>query len=325
MHLFSHGGKCYEKESLLRSILFSSVGVLAAALIVVCLVFSVSVDIQYTKSIKSNLYHTVAMESAKMDTWFTSHTTIAECLAQTAAEQDLHDETLKDYLISVVHPCSESIMNAYLAWETDTVGMVCSVYPVDSDYVAQERGWYRKAKQANRTIITEPYIDAITGKLVITIAAPLTVNGAFAGVCGLDIEPTELIEITQNMKADENGYAVLVDNDNNIVVHAQNPAYSHTLEGTEEKVTRLVDIAPIYNDVLMAAGSPDVVSGRGYDGTKRFFPVVPIGIPTGRCSTPRITTRPWRRLRSRSCWRSSFRSSRSCWADCSSAGSLSAD
>ncbi|MDE7363058.1 MAG: methyl-accepting chemotaxis protein [Oscillospiraceae bacterium] len=266
-----------KKKSLLKSILFSSVGVLALALIVVCLVFAINVKIQYTKSIKSNLYHTVATESAKMDTWFTAHTTIAESFAQTAAEQGLHGDELQKYMLDVVHSCSSSIMNAYLAWETDTQGMVCSIFPVDDDYVAQERGWYRTAKQRGKPIITEPYIDKITGKLVITIAAPLTVDGAFAGVCGLDIEPAELVQLTQDMKADENGYAVLVDHDNNIVVHAQNSAYSHTLENGEEKVTRLVDLAPIYNEVLMAAGSPDVVSGRGYDGKKNFFPVVPIG------------------------------------------------
>lgn len=266
-----------KKKSLLKSILFSSVGVLALDLIVVCLVFTINVNVQYTKSIKSDLYHTVAMESAKMDTWFTTHTTIAQGFAQTAAQQGLHGDELQRYMLDVIHPCSPSIMNAYLAWETDTQGMVCSIYPVGSDYVAQERGWYRTAKQKGQAIITEPYIDKITGKLVITIAAPLSVDGVFAGVCGLDIEPVELVEVTQQMKADNNGYAVLVDHDNNIVVHAQNPAYSHTLEGSEENVTRLVDIAPIYNDVLMAAGSTDVVSGRGYDGKMRFFPVVPIG------------------------------------------------
>lgn len=267
-----------KKKSLLRSILTSSMGVLAAALIVVCLVFAVNVHVQYTQSIKSDLYHTVAAESARMDAWFTQHTTIAEGFSQAAVHDDLHGDALQQYMLEVVHPCSSSIMNGYLAWETDTVGMVCSVFPVGDNYVAQSRGWYQTAKSTKNIVVTDPYIDAITGKIVITVASPLlSDNGTVLGVCGLDIEVTELVTLSQGLKADQNGYAVLVDGSDNIVAHSQNPDYSHRLEGTEEIITKLVDIDPIYKEVLAAVGSADVVSGQGYDGTMRYFPVVPIG------------------------------------------------
>ncbi len=268
-----------KRKSLLTSILLSSAGMLAAALVAVCLIFSVNVNIRYTTSIKSDLYHTVAAESAKMDTWFTKHTTIAEDFAKSAAKQNLHNETLQEYMLDVVHTTSESIMNGYLAWETDTVGMVCSVYPVDEDYVAQERGWYQSAKSTRSTIVTDPYIDAITGKIVITVASPLLSGNDVLGVCGLDIEISEIVSISQELKADEGGYAVLVDSSDNIVAHAENQEYSHMLleDGKTEKVTKLVDIAPIYSEVLAAAGSTNVVSGKGYDGSMRYFPVVPIG------------------------------------------------
>lgn len=267
-----------KKKSLLRSILTSSMGMLAADLIVVCLIFSISVNIQYTKSIKSDLYHTVATESAKMDAWFTQHTTIAEGFAQAAVHEDLHGDALQQYMLNVVHPCSSSIMNGYLAWETDTVGMVCSVYPVAEDYVAQERGWYKTAKSTKEKVVTDPYIDAITGKIVITVACPLLSDEGFVlGVCGLDIEVTELVSLSQRLKVDNNGYAVLVDASGNIVAHSKNSNYSHRLDGNKEVVTKLIDIDPIYSDVLAASGSTNVVSGKGYDGTMRYFPVVPIG------------------------------------------------
>ena len=95
-----------KKKSLLTSILLSSAGMLAAALIAVCLIFSVNVNIRYTSSIKSDLYHTVAAESAKMDTWFTKHTTIAEDFAKTAVEQQFHGEELQKHMLDVVHTTS---------------------------------------------------------------------------------------------------------------------------------------------------------------------------------------------------------------------------
>lgn len=250
---------------------------MSAVLIVVCLIFSVNVNIRYTRSIKSDLYHTVATESAKMDAWFTKHTTIAEGFAQTALQQGLHEEALQTYIVDVILPCSASILDGYLAWETDRLGMVCGVYPVDDDYVAQERDWYIAAKSTGRVIITDPYIDVSTGNIVITVAAPLISDAGVEGVCGLDIEVTELVGISNELRADANGYAVLVDADNNIVIHAKNPEFSHRLDGEREVVTRLEDIAPVYTDVLAAAGSANVVSGKGYDGAMRYFPVVPIG------------------------------------------------
>lgn len=266
-----------KRKSLLWNILISSVAILAAALIIVCAVFSINVSNQYTRSIKSDLYHTVATESAKMDAWFTKHTAIADGLAKAAVERDLHDDELQSYIANVSMACSDSIMNGYLAWDADKVGMVCGAIPVADDYVAQERGWYQEAKATGGTIITAPYIDVITGAIVITVASPLYSGSTFMGVCGLDIEVTELVTLAQELKADQNGYAVLVDNEDNIVVHSKNDEYSHKLVGKEEKVTKLVDVAPIYKDVLGAAGSTNVVSGKGYDGTRRYFPVVPIG------------------------------------------------
>lgn len=266
-----------KKRTLLRSFLLTSVCILVADLIAVCLIFSVNVDVQYKRSIKSDLHHTVAAEAAKMDAWFVKHTTIAEAFAQAALQQDLHGSALQDYINSAVLVQSDSIMDGYLAWDTDNRGMVCGIYPVDDDYIAKERDWYIRAKAANGPIVTEPYIDVATNKLVITVAAPMIAADGFHGVCGLDIEVTELVTLSTGLKADGNGYAVLIDNNDNIVVHAQNSEYSHRLENNEEISTALTDIGPIYSDVLAAADSADIVLGKGYDGVMRYFPVVSIG------------------------------------------------
>ena len=268
-----------KRKSLLTSILLSSAGMLAAALIAVCLIFSINVNIRYSSSIKSDLYHTVASESAKMETWFAKHVAIAEDFAKTAVMYDLHGDRLQTHMLDVVHTSSESIMNGYLAWETDTHGMVCSVFPVGDDYVAQSRPWYQDAKAAKETIITDPYIDAITGKIVMTVASPLMSNGQVMGVLGLDIEITELVSISQELKADNGGYAILVDGGDNVVAHAKNQEYSHQLlsDGVTEKTTKLVGIAPIFAEVLAGAGSTDFISGKDYDGKSYYFPVVPIG------------------------------------------------
>ena len=268
-----------KRKSLLSSILYSSAGMLAAALVAVCLIFSINVSVRYSASIRSDLYHTVSNESEKMMTWFEKHVVIAEDFAKTAVLYNLHGDALQKHMLDVVHPASSNIMNGYLAWETDTSGMVCSIYPVGADYVAQSRPWYQNAKSSKETIITDPYIDAITGKIVITVASPLMSGNDVLGVLGLDIEISELVTISQELKADNGGYAILVDGGDNVVAHAKNQDYSHQLlsDGVTEKTTMLVDISPIYSEVLASAGSTDFVSGKDDSGMKCFFPAVPIG------------------------------------------------
>ena len=268
-----------KKKRLINSILITSVGVLTAVLVVVCVIYSVCVNYQYTKSIKSDLYNAVSSQAEKMSGWFDMHVALAEDLAAAAVEQDLHGAELQSFLLNVTMATSPSIMNNYLAWESETEPgtMVCGVYPVGDDYVAQSRGWYQTTKSTMKTVITAPYIDAITGAMVMTVAAPVIDNGKFVGSCGLDVEISSLVEITQNLKADGNGYAILVDSDDNVVAHARNNKYSHRLEGSNnEVVTALTDIDPVFARVLSACDSKELVRGT-LDGGKVFLPAVSIG------------------------------------------------
>lgn len=268
-----------KKMSLRTSILVTSIGVLTVVLAIVCTIYSVCVNVQYTKSIKSDLYHAVSVEAEKMDAWFDVHVALAEDLAAAAVEQDLHGAELQSFLVNVTMATSPSIMNNYLAWESETEPgtMVCGVYPVGSDYVAQSRGWYQTTKSTKQTVITAPYIDAITGAMVMTVAAPLIKDGQFVGSCGLDVEIGELISITRDLKADSNGYAILVDSDDNVVAHARHDEYSHKLiSADKEYVIALTDVDPVFREVLAAADSPDVVSGR-LDGARVYLPAVSIG------------------------------------------------
>lgn len=172
------------RKSLVNSILVSSITMLTVVLVAVCLAFSVNVNAQYTRSIKSDLYHTVATESAKMNAWFTQHITIVEELAAAAVQQDLHGDALQRYIVGVTLSLSENILDGYLAWETDATGMVCGLYPVEEDYVAKERDWYKAASSRKAAVITEPYIDVATGNIVITIAAPLLSDERVLGEIG---------------------------------------------------------------------------------------------------------------------------------------------
>lgn len=74
------------------------------------------------------------------------------------------------------------------------------------------REWYYKAKDNQPiTIITEPYVDAITYYSVVTVSkAILKESGEFIGVSASDVTLNELTTRTSKIKILENGFLMLV-------------------------------------------------------------------------------------------------------------------
>ena len=98
----------------------------------------------------------------------------------------------------------------------DSVGSV----GVPKGFDCTSRGWYKKAIEMDKLIYTSPYVDAITGKMVVTIAKPIKVNGVVIGVAAADIFADYLTGLTKNAKSGDNSYGFLIDSDKNYIVHA---------------------------------------------------------------------------------------------------------
>ena len=78
----------FRKKSLLKSIRYSSVGVLLGVILVICAVFVTTVSPGIFETKKSEVYYRVAAQSAEMDAWLTEHMIIAENLALTAVRSE---------------------------------------------------------------------------------------------------------------------------------------------------------------------------------------------------------------------------------------------
>jgi methyl-accepting chemotaxis protein len=81
----------------------------------------------------------------------------------------------------------------------------------EDDYDKEGRDWFADAKKSNKVIITEPYVDESTGKLVSTIATGVRADGAFKGVVGIDVFLTDLNAMVDKIKLTEDGETYLID------------------------------------------------------------------------------------------------------------------
>jgi methyl-accepting chemotaxis protein len=87
------------------------------------------------------------------------------------------------------------------------------LYPeqeLPADYDPRIRAWYKGAESTKATIVTDPYADASSGSLTMSVASPIITNGEVVGVMSFDIFMTELSAEITEIQIGSSGYPVLV-------------------------------------------------------------------------------------------------------------------
>ncbi len=129
-------------------------------------------------------------------------------------------------------------------------------------YDPRTRPWYQGAKSAGGTTLTEPYVDAATGQLIMTIATPVQ----SLGVAGGDLSLQTLVQIINALDFDGMGYAFLISSDGKILVHPNKDMVMKSLR----------DIYP-QNTPAISTGFSEVE----LDGSTRILTFAPVkGLPS---------------------------------------------
>lgn len=86
-------------------------------------------------------------------------------------------------------------------------------------YDPRTRPWYKKAIDNDSVIYTDPYVDATSGEIVISIAKRVRVNDRNYGVISIDLTLDAIQASLNSKKIGENGYLFLNDKDGLILSH----------------------------------------------------------------------------------------------------------
>ncbi|WP_300178335.1 methyl-accepting chemotaxis protein [uncultured Aliivibrio sp.] len=85
-------------------------------------------------------------------------------------------------------------------------------------YDPRTRGWYKETIAANKGITTEPYVSHTMQALVVTLTEPVRENGRIVGVTASNLALSALIDDVLDISVPGDGYAMLLDVSNRIVV-----------------------------------------------------------------------------------------------------------
>ncbi len=130
-------------------------------------------------------------------------------------EQLFTRNNLPVYLHSVA--IVSSVLQVYVSWTNNGFTYTAKktenykVRAMDTDYDARKRPWFQQVLQSRKMGNTEPYKDIATGNSVITIFAPINVNGEIVGAVGVDVDLAEFSQDIRAIKTDNRDISIFRD------------------------------------------------------------------------------------------------------------------
>ena len=112
-----------------------------------------------------------------------------------------------------------------------------------SSYDPRKRSWYIEAKKQGQQLFTEPYADASSGEILVSVAEPLFVNGQFKGALFADVSLESLAKISNEAHLFGAGYAFIVGKKGNFIAHpdvAQNGQSMSQFFGEELDTKKII-------------------------------------------------------------------------------------
>ena len=146
--------------------------------------------------------------------------------------------TGNDEILGYLSDATEQMKKQFDANFTGLYGYINGEYidgsgwtPPD-DYDATERSWYTEAvKAGGEMIVSDPYLDAETGEIVISFSQLLSDGKS---VLSLDVILTEVQNITENMTMGDMGYGFIVDGSGLVIAHYDKNEIGKNYSGNAE-------------------------------------------------------------------------------------------
>ncbi|XKE47554.1 methyl-accepting chemotaxis protein [Halomonas organivorans] len=248
--------------SLRLRILIATLVVIAVALILNGAASYLTVKSHNDDQIAQNLEAVAHGNAQAIEEWIEARTSMMEALdAVATSEEPL--PALEQLL------ASGGFMNTYMSYP-ETGDSVFSAAQPPPGFDPRERPWYLQAVDAGHTVVTAPYADATSDKLVVTFATPFYRGGELVAVAGGDVAIDAIVSIVEQIAPTPSSLAFIASADGTLVAH---PDPELSLEPVGElspalSAEALADLDQAGAPTQMAmAGADKLLRGATIDGT----------------------------------------------------------
>ncbi|MGN0688059.1 MAG: methyl-accepting chemotaxis protein [Oscillospiraceae bacterium] len=168
---------------------------------------------------------------------------------------------------------TEYTMDYYVVMPDGTT-IFASGFVLPDDFDVLARDWYKATIAAKgEYAISSPYVDNNTKSLCITASrAFYKQDGSLDFVMGVDVYADYLTTIANTVKIFDNAYAILIDNELNIITHENAEYVPYIKDDGTQSTTNLKDIEQYAKlSEMIQGGEQNNMLGRDYDGTSSYF------------------------------------------------------
>ena len=246
----------------------------AAVILIVAVVMIVSTSIivgtsskNLTEHLKNELQFSADKYANSINSWIELQTGLNTAAATSlkALPDEDYDHDHMQSIVTAESDGRDELLNLYYGTEEKEFLQTDPNALPPEGYDPTARGWYKAAKAAGTTIVTDPYMDVLIGGMCITIASPVYRDGELAGVLGADYTLGYIEGILNSIPYDPGEYGFLADSSGNYVLH-ENPDF---LPG-EDTAVAVSNVMPGISSLISNPGSTAVMT-KDYNGEPNYF------------------------------------------------------
>ncbi|KMN20922.1 chemotaxis protein [Pseudomonas helleri] len=204
-----------------KNLRFSHKILLAASLIVIAAfsLFALYNDYLQRNAIRNNLdnyLHEMGSVTANtIQTWLGGRILLVENLAQSLA---INPEPAQAASLLEQKALTSTFMADYFGDNQGAFTIRPDSKMLDG-FDPRTRPWYKDAVNSGSASLTEPYIDAVTGQMIISIGSAVKKAGQTLGVAGADLSLQTITDTINALNFNGLGYAFLISGDGKVLVH----------------------------------------------------------------------------------------------------------
>lgn len=197
---------------------------------------------------------------------------IKDVMLQTGAGDDIlqadNMDTVRANLISIANTDPENTMAVWISDLDASVLTQSDGFTSGEGWDVTTREWY-KCIDLGKTILTEPYVDSATGKMILSAVSPVydDATGSAIGAVGIDISMEHMTEVMSEYKIGRNGYILLLSGSGTFIYHPQSDIVQKNI----------ADIKISQNVVNAVLSSSDTFLRYTVDGVAKYGSVSPAG------------------------------------------------
>lgn len=122
--------------------------------------------------------------------------------------------------LNLIKDNNKNLLNVYIGIDSINQIITQDEFEPPADYNMKERSWYADTAKNNRLTVTDPYIDAGSGKMVVSLSAPIMDDsGKLIGVASADISTEQITEALSAFNYKGSGFATLIDKTGTFIYH----------------------------------------------------------------------------------------------------------